>query len=380
MNKPYLKGLNSLRFLAAAFVIISHGQQSITKLGFDKFSDLSLFNRGGDAVEFFYVLSGFLITYLLQGELDKTGTISIRGFYARRVFRIWPLYFLIVTIGFGFLGVIYPKMTGQSFFDFPIWKGLLLFFCFMPNLATSMYTTGLLFPLRTIGVEEQFYLFWAPIIKKFRHRIHLLIGCFILISCAWYWLLACGNLPLSETARAFLKTQKFYAMAIGAGFGLLQYRFGERYKQSWLSSAAVQWLVIGFVVYYYLVGTGLSFGEGDIFHFFMCGLYGLLILNSNLLDRPVVNLERKLLTYLGTISYGLYMCHMLVDYTLRFTLMRFHIEKAGYFLVIMPLYHVMLMGLAIVLASFSYKHYENYFLRLIKNPQSYVYRLKNRYA
>jgi len=74
------------------------------------------------------------------------------------------------------------------------------------------------------------------------------------------------------------------------------------------------------------------------------------------------------------------MCHMLVDYTLRFTLMRLHIEKAGYFLVIMPLYHILLMGLAIVLASFSYRHYENYFLRLIKNPQSYVYRLKNRYA
>src|SRR5215831_17781649 len=107
MNKPYLKGLNALRFLAAAFVIISHGQQSITKLGFDKFSSLSVFNRGGDAVEFFYVLSGFLITYLLMGELDKTGTISIRSFYARRVFRIWPLYFLIVTLGFGFLGVIY---------------------------------------------------------------------------------------------------------------------------------------------------------------------------------------------------------------------------------------------------------------------------------
>src|SRR5258705_10300657 len=101
MNKTYLKGLNSLRFLAAAFVIISHGQQSIAKLGFDRFSGMTLFNRGGDAVEFFYVLSGFLITYLLQGELERTGTISIKGFYMRRVFRIWPLYFLIVALGFG---------------------------------------------------------------------------------------------------------------------------------------------------------------------------------------------------------------------------------------------------------------------------------------
>jgi len=379
MNKVYLKGLNSLRFFAAAFVIISHGQQSITKLGFSMFSNLAFFNRGGDAVEFFYVLSGFLITYLLLGELDRTGTISIRSFYARRIFRIWPLYFMVVTIGFAFLGVVYPRvMGGQQFFDFPIWKGLVLFFCFLPNLATSMYATGLLFPLRTIGVEEQFYLFWAPIAKKFRRHMTLLIGTFIVISCAWYYVLLYGNLHLSYTATAFLKTQKFYAMAIGAGFGLIQYRHGERYKLSFLATPAVQWAIIAFITCYYLVG--IPFMESEMTHFLMCALYGLLVINCNLLDRPVVNLERKPLIYLGTISYGLYMFHMLVDYGLRFTMMRLHVEKTGYFLVIMPIYHIILMGMAIVLASLSYKHFENYFLRLLRDPQSYLYRLKNRYA
>jgi len=378
MNKVYLKGLNSLRFLAAAFVIISHGQESITKLGFDKFSNMTLFNRGGDAVEFFYVLSGFLITYLLQGELDRTGTVSIRSFYMRRVFRIWPLYFLIVVLGFGFLGVVYPKMTGQQFFDFPIWKGLVLFFCFLPNLATSMYTTGLLFPLRTIGVEEQFYLFWAPIIKKFRHQLPYLIGGFIVISYAWYYVVIYGNIRFSETTLAFLKTQKFYAMATGAGFGLIQYKLGDRYKRSVFSSRVVQWLVIAVIVLYYFIGFASN--DGLLLHFCMCGFYGLLIINSNLLERPVVNLERRPLVYLGTISYGLYMCHMLVDYGLRFTMMKFHIEKTGHFLVLMPLYHILLMGGAIVLASLSYKHYENYFLRLNNGQQSYLHRLKNRYA
>jgi peptidoglycan/LPS O-acetylase OafA/YrhL len=378
MNKTYLKGLNSLRFFAAAFVIISHGQQSVSKLGFARFSDMTLFNRGGDAVEFFYVLSGFLITYLLQGELSQTGTVSIRSFYMRRVYRIWPLYFLIVALGFGFLSVIYPRMTGQQFFDFPIWKGLVLFFCFLPNLATSLYTTGLLFPLRTIGVEEQFYLFWAPVIKKFRNKLSYLIGGFIVISYVWYAIVIYGNIPFSETVLAFLKTQKFYAMATGAGFGLIQYKYGERYMRSLLSSRTMQWLVIAVIVYYYLVG--FTFMDETLIHFCMCGIYGLLIMNSNLIDRPVINLERRPLVFLGTISYGLYMCHMLVDYTLRFTLMRLHIEKAGYFMVMMPLYHIVLMGGAIVVASFSYKHYENFFLRVGKGQQTYLHRLKNRYA
>lgn len=378
MNKVYLKGLNPLRFFAAAFVIISHGQQSISKLGFEKFSEWPLFNRGGDAVEFFYVLSGFLITYLLHGELDRTGTISIRGFYMRRVFRIWPLYFLIVAIGFGFMGVVYPKLTGQQFFDFPIWKGLVLFFCFLPNLATSMYSTGLLFPLRTIGVEEQFYLFWAPIIKKFKHKLPYLIGGFIVISYAWYWVVLYGGIPFSETALAFLKTQKFYAMATGAGFGLIQYKFGDVYKRSVFSSRTAQWLIIAIVVSYYFIG--FSAMEGTLLHFAMCSVYGLLIMNVSSLDKPVVNLERRPLVYLGTISYGLYMCHMLVDYCLRFTLMKFHIEKPGYFLLLMPLYHFALMGGAVLLASLTYKHYEEYFLRLNNGQQSYLHRLKNRYA
>ncbi len=378
MNKVYLKGLNSLRFLAAAFVIISHGQQSISKLGFEKCADWTLFNRGGDAVEFFYVLSGFLITYLLRGELGRTGTISIRSFYMRRVFRIWPLYFLIVAIGFGFLGVVYPRITGQSFFDFPIWKGMVLFFCFLPNLATSMYSMGLLFPLRTIGVEEQFYLFWATVVKKFRRKLQYLIGSFIVISYAWYWLVSSGKLPFSDTILAFLSTQKFYAMATGAAFGLIQFKYAEQYKRSFLSSRPVQWLVIAIIVFHYFIGYAPA--EGVLLHFCMCGFYGLLIINCNLLDRPVVDLERRALVFLGNISYGLYMTHMLVDYTLRFTLMRMHVERFSHPFLIMPIYHITLMAGAIALASLSYKHYENFFLRLNSGQHTYLHRLKNRYA
>src|ERR1700750_2614950 len=153
MKGSYLKGLNTLRFFAAFFVIISHGEISLWKLGYEKMNGWSVFNRGGDAVEFFFTLSGFLITYLLQKEITRTGTVSIRDFYLRRVFRIWPLYFLVVLIGFIGLGLILPRLTHQPFFEFPLLPGFLLFVFFLPNLAAALYPTALLHPLWSIGVE-----------------------------------------------------------------------------------------------------------------------------------------------------------------------------------------------------------------------------------
>jgi peptidoglycan/LPS O-acetylase OafA/YrhL len=115
MYKNYVPGLNSLRFFAAFVVIISHANQSLLKPGLDlPVNLLPVFQKGGDAVDFFFTLSGFLITYLLIDEKKETGTISLKNFYLRRVFRIWTLYFIVLAIGFGFFAVVYPLMGLQG--------------------------------------------------------------------------------------------------------------------------------------------------------------------------------------------------------------------------------------------------------------------------
>ena len=88
----YFKNLDGLRFLAAFAVIIGHSQSLIFDKGVRVFSPFAnkLANFG---VDFFFVLSGFLISYLLLREIDKTGKINIRYFYYRRFLRIWPVYF-----------------------------------------------------------------------------------------------------------------------------------------------------------------------------------------------------------------------------------------------------------------------------------------------
>ena len=118
MTYKYLPGLDSLRFFAAFFVIISHANQSIIKLGIGIPCTLSpIFEKGGDAVDFFFTLSGFLITYLLLQEKETTGSISLKNFYLRRVFRIWPLYFIVLAIGFTFFTLIYPLIFKETFLD-----------------------------------------------------------------------------------------------------------------------------------------------------------------------------------------------------------------------------------------------------------------------
>ena len=95
----HFKGLNALRFFAALFIIIYH-----TTGGFhDTMSPTYklFFQNLVIGVDFFFLISGFLIIYLLLVEKQNTGSIHIGKFYLRRVLRIFPLYFLIVGLAYG---------------------------------------------------------------------------------------------------------------------------------------------------------------------------------------------------------------------------------------------------------------------------------------
>ena len=84
----HLKSLNEIRAIAALGVLVGH-----TGIG-----PSSLAPR---MVTVFFVLSGFLISYLLINEKEQTENIDIKKFYIRRTLRIWPLYFfyLLIIVG-----------------------------------------------------------------------------------------------------------------------------------------------------------------------------------------------------------------------------------------------------------------------------------------
>ena len=112
-TKIHFPGLNGIRAIAAFIVVFFHINATMWFFGskpihyFEQRDEMSR-----HAVVLFFVLSGYLITYLLIQEKEKFGRIAIRKFYVRRILRIWPLYYLCVAVGFiGF--AMLKKMTGE---------------------------------------------------------------------------------------------------------------------------------------------------------------------------------------------------------------------------------------------------------------------------
>ncbi|GIV43810.1 MAG: hypothetical protein KatS3mg035_0933 [Bacteroidia bacterium] len=103
-RKIYFENLDGLRFLCFLSVFFFHSFH--TDFDYIKtnyiyhFIKRDLFGNGNLGVNFFFVLSGFLITYLLIEEKKLNGKINILKFWIRRILRIWPLFYLCVIIGF----------------------------------------------------------------------------------------------------------------------------------------------------------------------------------------------------------------------------------------------------------------------------------------
>ena len=103
-NQPsYFPHLDALRAIAALFVIFEHLSYWFLYPPTPFYDALkTVFSFGGNGgrlgVIFFFVLSGFLITYLLLRDEASNGRINVGHFYMRRILRIWPLYFLIVIL------------------------------------------------------------------------------------------------------------------------------------------------------------------------------------------------------------------------------------------------------------------------------------------
>ncbi|MCB0665660.1 MAG: acyltransferase, partial [Saprospiraceae bacterium] len=139
-DKNYIYGLNTLRFLAAFFIIAMHIQNNQTVMGLPHLPELAFLYKG--AVSFFFTLSGFLITFIRVKEYDKTGSINIKKFVGNRFFRLAPLYYAIVMIGLIFYWFVVPSLGMETHNDYPLSKAVLLYLLFLPNLFNSLHQVG----------------------------------------------------------------------------------------------------------------------------------------------------------------------------------------------------------------------------------------------
>ena len=150
-----IKGLDSLRFFAFLSVFLFHTAQM---------------PYGFLGVDFFFVLSSFLLTYLAFKEIERTGGFSKRNFFMRRALRIFPLYYWVVFFSF----IILPSVAAALGLRATLPENPYLYYFFLSNYEDSNCIFALLF-LWSISVEEQFYLIFVICSALFKNHLWLFV-------------------------------------------------------------------------------------------------------------------------------------------------------------------------------------------------------------
>jgi len=306
-SRSYIAQFDALRFFAALLTALFHGQVFKFFFKAPDITDGYLQSQlGSHCVTFFFVLSGFLITWLLFREQDKTGSVDVKAFYLRRVFRIWPLYYTILVLGLivaPALPIALPGAVGWGIRKLDAWQ-LLAWFTFFPNVQKA----GLI-PLQllishtwSIGMEEQFYGVWPWLVRRMRHPITAflgVVGVFLVLRFVAYPVSG-SNVNLMLWVTAF----RFDCMALGGVVAWLYYY-----------QAAAPWVQIfrsPIVLYSSFVGMGLLTLKPDLwaemyFTPFLAMGYGIALLSLALQQNRMTWLNAPRLRYLGQVSYGIYM-------------------------------------------------------------------------
>lgn len=347
-QRVYFPGLNALRFYAAFSVMIVHIGTNFAELRksaviYPLLNTLAI--DAQSAVNLFFVLSGFLITYLLLDEQARTGALSIRNFYVRRILRIWPLYYLIAFVGF----VVLPLALGTAEPFYPITaRGIVLVPLFLANFAGPM---GALGHLWSISLEEQFYLIWPWVARDQQRLVKVAVGVIVVKLAILPVIDALGV----DSVSLLYTGMRFECMAIGALFAYVYFTRHPalRLIYSRLAQAAAL-LVLGFIIVQdvplttpIIMITSLAFA--------------VLIVNVATNPRSWVKLNYRWMNSLGQISYGIYMYHFPLLYAVLFMLMRAGVPEDDSYRAF--LYTVTVSG-TLLLSFASYRWFESPLLRL----------------
>lgn len=384
MNKPiYFPSLNALRFWAALFVVFGHIEQFKGIFGISDgnpehgFILARFAMSGNDAVMLFFVLSGFLITYLLLAEIEQTENVSVRSFYVRRVLRIWPLYYIIVLIAF-FAIPLFIKITQFEGYYLGIslsfWPKFILFLLFLPNVAQiySYYPVGASH-LWSIGVEEYFYVLWPVLIRRFRKNIlpallgvilvRLVISLFIAYRFTYanyapttligfdFYLIALSKFP-------------FENMAIGGLGAYILYHQHQKILNVIFHpvSSTIILLLMGINVFFmdWLTFAPILAWSSS---FVRAALYTVFLLNISSNPYFPLKLENPSYNLLGKLSYGIYMYHISIIYVVLVLFDKMQWQLANTTGDNLLLYSI-IIALTIGISYLSYQYVEKPFLRL----------------
>lgn len=310
-NKPqndqpsYMIQLDALRAFAVLGVLVHHCLPQELFLN-------SKLHWGPLGVRLFFVLSGFLITGILLRcrdliDLEKQDTgFTLRRFYIRRFLRLIPVYYvtILATTIINFSSIKkslfwHLTYTSNIYFSWNSW-----------DTTTSHFWS--------LSVEEQFYLFW-PLVILMLPRKYILSAIVLTIIIGPLFRILIMTVGLSDGNREYILTFAcFDSLGIGALLGFLNYNK----KQLRLAKKYIKWFcfLIGipsFIAFNFMyiptidnsIVLSLGYTTASMFFFLLIDRAALGF--SGLMG---VILEWHPLVYLGKISYGIYLYHLLVYY------------------------------------------------------------------
>ncbi len=312
-------------------------------------------SAGAYGVDLFFALSAYLITTLLIREEEVRGSIDARAFYVRRILRIWPLYFFFIAVA-----ALVPVWDKTQHLGWPFVAGYLLLsgnwvyvFLGLPHSIAG--------PLWSVSIEEQFYLVWPLALRRLSHRqlVFAVIGLLVVANAVRVFLVSHHVLG---AAIEYNTMARIDAIAFGI---LVAYFLGsEAPSLSLLSRSA---LAVGSLVLWCLVASYTNLNAQTEVAPVMGTLLGRPLvamaaagLLVAVIGAPAVGaraLTHPWLTYLGRISYGLYVYHA------AGLLVAWHLFR-GNSVKVYAAYAFAGLSLTVIFSAISYRWLESPFLKM----------------
>jgi peptidoglycan/LPS O-acetylase OafA/YrhL len=355
-SRFYRPELDVLRFFAFLMVFFSHvwpprATAIVSRLGVPWSLIHGFINAGALGVFVFFMLSSYLITELLVREKAKTGTIHIKAYYVRRTLRIWPLYFLFLGMAV-VVGRVIPffRLPGREVAMMLLLSGNWYF-------AQHGWAISFVSHLWSISVEEQFYLVW-PLFLKLGGPRTLRAGCVALVamSFASMFFLAHRGSP----ANPAIFVNSFALCCFFALGGMMALWVHGRVPTLALSIRGV--LMIFGIVLFTVAAAVCEIHDmavvsaGRVMAGYLLTCVGCLLVFFAFLGARVPRWG-SVLIYLGKISYGLYVFHLLC------LIMMGWFEKNVLHHEHWPLSFPFTFLLTVLCAGLSYRFVESPFLR-----------------
>jgi peptidoglycan/LPS O-acetylase OafA/YrhL len=372
-QKIFFPNLDALRFICFFMVFLFHCYKTIFENLKDSghynsfFSSIEfLFQNGELGVNFFFVLSGFLITYLLIKEREFSGNIHLGNFYLRRILRIWPMFYLCVFIGFVIMPVL-KTIAGQQ----PGEIANPLYYIFLINNFDyiqswpSFPDALILIVLWSVAVEEQFYLTWPLLLKFIPKKVYPILFCLIIAGTLIFRSFYTGNSDHDYAVRHFHTLSVIGDMALG---GLMAFycSYNNRFLQFVTNLKKWQIIMIYAGSIVILLFRNQLF-ESPILLIFerivIAFFFGFIILEQNFAKQSLFKFSKlKTISKLGLYTYGLYCLHFFVISIVQsgFPKLGFSINNPFTAIIASILALILVLGLCVL----TYKYFEKPFLKM----------------